>query len=166
MNTRTRTRWAIALAFLLPALALAAACRDGGGSNGDGPDDEGTVAPSTTPGVGLSPAQAIGTLLALEGLDGHELDPSTIAECPLIPATPTPTPPPDETPEADEATPEVPLASRAALNQFCLTVVDFQAEESAEVLIELPETGEAWTASLEYDSGSSLWSVHSVVPDD
>jgi hypothetical protein len=165
MNARRRTRWAIALAFLVPVLALALACKDGGGSNGDGGDGEETAGPQTTPGVGLSPAQAIGTLLNAEGLDGHELDPSTVAECPVIPATPTPTPAPDETPEG-EATPEVPLASRAALNQFCLTVVDFQPEESAEVLIELPETGEAWTASLEYDSDSSMWSVHSIVPND
>lgn len=144
-------------------VALAAVACDGSGSGGSPSPDAspGGATSVITPGSGTSPAQAVGTYIITNGLDGHKLDLNTLADCPLEDAPVTPEL--GETP-SDEPTPSgtVQQVSRASLSQFCLTLIDFLPEESVTIFVDLPETGEVWTMKLEFDSDDSLWKVKDV----
>jgi hypothetical protein len=145
----------LALAVVALLAAGAAAC-DGDDSTVDSPSPVGSpgITPVVTPGSGVSPIQAVGTYVATNGLDGHALDlaPEAQANCPIVEATPTST-----------DTPGTPTpVSRLFLGQFCITISDFEVEESATALVELPDTDEAWQMKLEFDNDDALWKVKDV----
>ncbi len=142
----------------LTALALVAlaavACNGDDSSPADGspsPDSSPTasVTPVITPGTGESPLQAVGTLIEVNGLDGHRLDASRVAECPVeaiqtvVAGTPT-------------------IVSRLALNQFCLAAKDYEPDKAITVIADLPDTGEVWEMELEFDPDLALWKIQDV----
>lgn len=149
----------------LAVVALAAVACDGGGDSPSSPTPAGAT-PVITPGSGISPAQAVGTYISAKGLDGHELELNTLADCPLeeTPDTATPEGTPSDEPASPTptSTPQIQLVSRAALGQFCLTIEDLQLEDSVTVIVELPDTGETWDMKLEWDSDASVWQVKDV----
>lgn len=134
------------LALLLAAagglLLLAAAAACGGDSGPEAP--EGTpgaaVTPTLTPGVGRSPIQALGGLINLRGLEGYRLNLDEMAECPIEDVIETPG-----------------VSARVSLGQFCLTVKNVNLETGGTIVIELPETGEVWEATLTVEDG--IWRV-------
>ena len=106
-----------------------------------------TVAPVVTPGSGPTPVQAVATYIDDDGLDGHRLDLTKQAECPLEAVIETPT-----------------VTSRISLGQFCLTAMNVVPEKAMTIVLDLPETGDTWEMKLEFDADVSLWKVKDVDP--
>lgn len=147
-----------ALKLTLAALALlgltAVACNGDNSSpaNGSPSPASGSPSPATspvatppggfTPGTGYSPIQAVGTLLQLEGLEGHQIDASRLADCPV---------------EEIIGTPD--LVGRFAVAQFCMIVKDLVPDESVTIILDLPDTGDTWDVRLEYDADTLLWEI-------
>ena len=150
---------ALAAAVIVAILAVAAmACGGDDASPSDAtpsdgsPTSDATVTSVITPGAGANPVLAVGTYVFEHGLDGHELsqDPEEHAECPpggavitTVPGTPT-------------------LVPRIFLGQFCLTPQDAAPESETTIILDLPDTGEAWEFKLEFDSEDSQWKVTDV----
>ena len=143
----------LALAVLaLVALAVAACNGDSspdGGSPSPGTTPNGGLTPVITPGSGASPAQAVGTYIDANTLDGYELDLSKQTECPLEPA---------QTVVAGTPT----IVSRVGLGQFCLAAKDWEPDKAITVIVDLPDSGESWEMKLEFDSETSLWTLKHV----
>ncbi len=119
------------------------------GSPSPGASPVADVTPVVTPGSGADPIQAVATYIDVIGLDGHRLDNSRQAECPLEPV--------------QTVTAGTPITmSTLYLAQFCLTSQDWQPEEATTIIVDLPDTGEAWEMKLELDSEVSLWKVEDI----
>lgn len=132
-------------------VALAAVACNGD----DSPPDSGSPSADTSPGVavtpgsGATPAVAVGTYIDAGRLDGHQLDLSRQTECPLGPV---------QTVTAGTPT----IISRIGLGQFCLATKDWEPDKAITIIVDLPDTGEAWEMKLEFDSNVSLWNVRDV----
>jgi hypothetical protein len=124
---------------------------DGSPSPGASPD--GAVTPvvtrAITPGSGNSPAEAVGTYIDANALDGHQLDLSRETECPLEPV---------QTIVAGTPT----IVSRIGLGQFCLASKDWEPDKAITVIVDLPDTAESWEMKLEFDADSALWTIQDV----
>ena len=103
------------------------------------------VTPIVTPGSGIQPVQAIITYIEANGLDGHQLDLASAADCPI---------------QEMLATPDV--TSVLVLGQFCLTAKGVEPQRATTIVLELPDTGEMWEMKLEFDADVSLWKVKDV----
>ena len=133
----------LALAALALVALAAVAC------NGNGDDSspaDGSPSTTVTPGSGDSPAVAVGTYIDANGLDGHKLDLSRQAECPLEPV---------QTVIAGTPT----ILSRLFMGQFCLASKDWEPDKAITIIVDLPDTGERWEMKLEFDSEVSLWNL-------
>jgi hypothetical protein len=147
----------LALAALTLVALAAVACNgddsspaDGSPSSNASPSPDGSptaaVTPIITPGTG---EVAVGSLIEVNGLDGHRLDTSRVADCPaeaiqtVVAGTPT-------------------IESRLALNQFCIAAKDFEFDKAITVIVDLPDTGEVWEMELEFDADLALWKVQDV----
>ena len=87
--------------------------------------------------------EAVGSYTKNEGLDGTHLDSNTVANCQVLQVT-TPT-----------------ATQRLAMGQFCLSLKSLEPG-TAKVLMELPETDEAWELEVEYEADSYQWRVANV----
>jgi hypothetical protein len=161
MNNQMPRLALTALAFVVLA---AAACNGDNSPSGDdstpaggSPSPEASpdvaVTPIITPGLGHSPTQAVGTYVAINGIDGHQLDTSgVVADCPMVEPTVTTSPiagPPE-------------MVSSIFLGQFCISIREYEAETSATAIVELPTTDESWEMMLEFDREVNLWKVEDV----
>ena len=144
----------LALAALTLMAVMAVACNgDDSEPDGGSPSPVGSPRPSpnpsVTPGVGDSPAVAVGRYIDAYGLDGHQLDLSQEAQCPLEAV---------QTVTAGTAT----ITSTIAMGQFCLASKDWVPDKAITVIIILPGTDEAWEMKLDFDNEISLWKVKDV----
>ncbi len=119
------------------------------GSPSDGASPTTTFTPIVTPGSGATPIQAVGTYIDANSLDGHPLDLSRNAECPLEPV---------QTVVAGTPT----ILSRLGLGQFCLAAKDYEPDKAITVIVDLPDTGESWEMKLEFQGDSSLWTIEDI----
>lgn len=134
----------IGAAALVMILALAAC-------NSDGPDRSGPPGPDETqvfePGFGAGPVHALATYLDANDLDGHTLQTGMLADCMIRDFTRTP------------VTGTPPAMARVALGQFCIDVRDLVHDESARLVIQLPDTGETWEAAVRWDADGFRWEL-------
>lgn len=136
-NTRS-ARLALAAVVFAAVASLAVIACDGGDNR-----PAVTAEPNVTPGTGISPVEAVGTYITLNGLDGRGIDPTKLAECPL----------------SDDILATPGIVSRFAIAQFCFTAKDLVPQESIVMTVELPETGEVWDFRVAYDIDSDTWTV-------
>lgn len=124
---------------------------DGSPTPGASPDGGVTpvVTRAITPGSGNSPAEAIGTYIDANRLEGHPLDLSRQTECPIEPV---------QTVVAGTPT----IVSRIGLGQFCIASKDWEPDKAITAIIDLPDTAESWEIKLEFDADSALWTIQDV----
>jgi hypothetical protein len=147
LNNRTLKLFLTAVALV--ALAAVACNGDDSSPAGGSPSPDASPNPAftpvITPGSGLTAAQAVGTYIDANGLDGHQLDWTRQEECPLEEVIGTPG-----------------VESRLYMAQFCLTPMNVVPEKTMTIVVDLPDTGETWEMKLEFDADISLWKVKEV----
>ena len=120
-----------------------------GGSPSPDASPNGAVTPGVTPGSGDTPIVALGTYIDAGSLDGHQMDLSKQTECPLEPV---------QTVIAETPT----ILSRLSMGQFCIASKDWEPDKAITLIVDLPDTGEAWEMKLEFDPEVSLWKIEDV----
>ena len=147
MHLPIRGRFGFLFLAVFLSLAFAAGCGndDDDGSNGQASPNGATPSGSFTGtiGEGESPAEAMGTILIFEGLDGHRLSEDLTAECPLEDVLETPG-----------------VISRSGMGQFCLTFIDFTSTDGGIAVVENMEDGGVWEFELSVDDRH--WKVENI----